>query len=163
MPVDTSIIGKVTSRSRVRIERGPVANFALSVGDESPIYKDPSAAVDAGLPGMPAPPTFPFCMENWGRFAEIQPEGQPEENPLAGMVGAALSSGALVLHGEQAFSYHRPVVVGDVLFGEGNVVDVYEKESKGRAMTFIVTETNWTDDRTGEPVVTTRFNLILRP
>ncbi len=29
-------------------------------------------------------------------------------------------------------------------------------------MTFIVQETNWTDDKTGEPVVTTRFNLIHR-
>jgi hypothetical protein len=29
-------------------------------------------------------------------------------------------------------------------------------------MTFIVSETNWTDDKTGDPVVTARFNLIHR-
>jgi hypothetical protein len=29
-------------------------------------------------------------------------------------------------------------------------------------MTFIVSETKWSDDTTGEPVVTARFNLIHR-
>jgi len=29
-------------------------------------------------------------------------------------------------------------------------------------MTFVVVETNWTDERTGDPVVTTRFNVIHR-
>ena len=29
-------------------------------------------------------------------------------------------------------------------------------------MTFLVTETEWKDQRTGEPVVTTRFNIIHR-
>jgi hypothetical protein len=29
-------------------------------------------------------------------------------------------------------------------------------------MTFIIQETNWSDEKTGEPVVTTRFNVIHR-
>jgi hypothetical protein len=29
-------------------------------------------------------------------------------------------------------------------------------------MTFVVTETVWNDDKTGEPVLTARFNLIHR-
>ncbi|MDA8379699.1 MAG: MaoC family dehydratase N-terminal domain-containing protein [Actinomycetota bacterium] len=163
MTADTSIIGMVTSRSRVVIERGPVANFASALDDESPVYKDPAAAGAAGLAGIPAPPTFPFCMEHWGRFAEIQPEDQPDANPIADIIGSLMSSGGLILHGEQSFTYRRPIVVGDVLVGEGKVVDVYEKESsKGTKMTFIVSETSWTDERTGEPVVSTRFNLIHR-
>jgi hypothetical protein len=54
------------------------------------------------------------------------------------------------------------VLVGDVLLGEGTITDAYQKESKGRTMTFIVSETKWSDDTTGEPVVTARFNLIHR-
>ena len=54
------------------------------------------------------------------------------------------------------------LVVGDVLVSEGKVVDMYERESKGRTMTFVVMETVWRDDRSGEPVVTERFNLIHR-
>ena len=52
--------------------------------------------------------------------------------------------------------------MGDVLVGEGRVVDAYQKESKGKTMTFIVTETTWVDDKTGEPVATSRFNVIHR-
>src|SRR6185369_2310775 len=68
----------------------------------------------------------------------------------------------LVLHGEQEFEYHRPIVAGAVLRSEGKVVDAYEKESKGKTMTFVVSETVWSDDRTGDPVLTSRFNLIHR-
>jgi acyl dehydratase len=78
------------------------------------------------------------------------------------VIGPLMAKGGLILHGEQEFVYHRPVYVGDVLSGEGSVVDAYTKESKGKTMTFIVTETVWKDDRTGEPVVTTRFNVIHR-
>ncbi|MCL4423267.1 MAG: MaoC family dehydratase N-terminal domain-containing protein [Actinobacteria bacterium] len=162
MAVDRSNIGRVTSRSRVVIERGPVANFASALENLDPAYTTPEAARQAGLAGIPAPPTFPFCMEHWGRFAEIQPEDQPQGNPVAEIIGALMAKGGLILHGEQSFTYHRPVVVGDVLFGEGKVTDVYEKESKGKIMTFVVTETAWKDDKTGEPVVTTRMNLIHR-
>ncbi|MGH9206872.1 MAG: FAS1-like dehydratase domain-containing protein, partial [Acidimicrobiales bacterium] len=64
--------------------------------------------------------------------------------------------------GEQEFIYHRPVQVGDALRGEGKVLDAYERESKGKTMTFVVTETVWFDERTDEPVLTTRFNIIHR-
>jgi MaoC dehydratase-like protein len=77
-------------------------------------------------------------------------------------MGRLMSKGGLVLHGEQEFVYHRPIVVGDVLVGQGTLIDMYERESKGRTMTFIVVETVWRDDRSGDPVVTERFNLIHR-
>jgi hypothetical protein len=73
-----------------------------------------------------------------------------------------MANGGLILHGEQEFIYHRPIEVGDVLVGEGKISDAYQKESKGKTMTFIVSETNWSDDVTGEPVATTRFNVIHR-
>jgi acyl dehydratase len=156
------IIGKPTGKATVVIERGPVAFFADAVVDANPIYKSPDAAKAAGLAGIPAPPTFPFAMENWGKFAELQPADAPQGNPLMTALGSLIAKGGLILHGEQEFIYHRPVTVGDVLKGEGSVVDAYQKESKGKTMTFVVTETNWTDEKTGEPVVTSRFNVIHR-
>jgi hypothetical protein len=53
-------------------------------------------------------------------------------------------------------------MVGDVLRGVGTIVDAYAKESKGKTMTFVVTETVWSDASTGDPVVTSRFNIIHR-
>jgi acyl dehydratase len=156
------IIGKPMSKSKVVVERGPVANFATAVCDDNAVYRDPRAASEQGLRAIPAPPTFPFVMQAWGEFPEIQPSGKPVGNPLGEVIGPLMSKGGIILHGEQEFVYHRPVFVGDVLAGEGHVVDAYTKESKGKTMTFIVTETVWRDDNSGEPVVTSRFNLIHR-
>jgi acyl dehydratase len=157
-----SIIGQPTGKAKVIVERGPVQHFADAVLSASPIYHDPKAAKDAGFDGIPAPPTWPFSMEFSGKFAELQPADAPTGNPLMTAVGPLMAKGGLILHGEQEFIYHRPVQVGDVLVSEGKIVDAYQKESKGRTMTFIVSETNWRDDKTGAPVVTARFNLIHR-
>jgi acyl dehydratase len=157
-----SFIGKPMSKSKVVVERGPVANFATAVCDQDPVYRDPGAAAEAGFDRIPSPPTFPFVMNNWGEFPELQFSDRPSGNPLGEIIGPLMSKGGLILHGEQEFVYHRPVFVGDVLVGEGKVVDAYSKDSKGKTMTFVVTETVWKDDATGEPVVTTRFNLIHR-
>ncbi|MHB8289705.1 MAG: MaoC family dehydratase N-terminal domain-containing protein [Acidimicrobiales bacterium] len=161
MPIDKSVIGKPTGTSRVVIERSPVSNFASAVKDPSPEYRDPRAAAAAGFSAMPVPPTYPFAMEYWGKFDEIQPD-DPGENAMFEALSMLRGQGGLLLHGEQEFIYHRPMVVGDVLVGKGRISDIYEKESKGKTMTFIVTETVWSDDSSGEPVVTSRFNLIHR-
>ena len=72
-----------------------------------------------------------------------------------------MKTGGMVLHGEQAFTYHRPVVVGETLHSEGKVVDLYEKPTGDRVMTFLVTENEYRD-AAGELVLTTRMNLIHR-
>ena len=163
MAVDTSAIGKTTTRSRVRVERGPISNFAKAVTDANPVYQDAEAAKAAGFGDVPAPPTYSFAQGFWGAFPELQSDIEKvQSNPMFELMGGLMSKGGLVLHGEQEFTYHRPIVAGDVLKGEGKIVDVYEKESKGRTMTFIVMETVWSDDSSGDPVVTERFNLIHR-
>ena len=163
MAVDTSVIGKSTGAWRVTVERGPLSTFAAAVKDDNPIYADADVAGKAGFGGIPAPPTFTFALQFWGKFAEQQPEDPTGgENPMHAVMAKLMASGGIVLHGEQEFRYHRPIVTGDVLLGEGKIVDVYEKESKGTTMTFIVMETVWRDDATGEAAVTERFNLIHR-
>ncbi len=156
------IIGQATSKAKVVVERTPVSFFAEAVLSDSPIYRNPEAAAKAGFSAIPAPPTFPFVIETFGKYDEIQPSDAPKGNPLMAALGPLMAKGGMILHGEQEFIYHRPIVVGDVLLGEGSVTDAYQKESKGKTMTFIVTETVWTDDTTGDPVVTARMNLIHR-
>lgn len=164
MAVDTSLVGRVSGRKVVVVERGPVSAFALAVKDQSRIYRDRQAAVDAGFRDIPAPPTFPFAMGFWGTYRELQRDLEPvTANPMLEIMGQ-LGAG-LILHGEQEFEYHRPVVVGDVLYGEDVLSDVYEKEADSYLMTFVVTTTKWLDYAggvPGDPVVTTRFNLIHR-
>ena len=155
MTVDSSVIGARTGAWRVTVERAPIANFARVLGDTNPV-----------LPDTPAPPTFSFVMAYWGAYPEDQPPDPTAStggtNPMHRIMGELHSKGALVLHGEQEFVYHRPIVSGDVLDGEQSITDMYEKETDAATMTFVVMETRWNDAKSGEPVVTERFNLIAR-
>lgn len=156
------IIGRSTGTTVVAVERGQLAQFANAVTDPNPIYRDLQAAADAGLDGIPAPPTYPFVMGNFGVFPELQPDEAPAGNPMAEVLGPLMANGGIILHGEQAFTYQRPVLAGDVLVGEGKVVDAYQKESKGKTMTFVVVETAWSDRESGELVCTSTMNIIHR-
>lgn len=156
-------IGRTTAEAVVTIERATVSAFAASVLDDRPVYRNRDAALAAGFADVPAPPTFFFsAAPNWGRWEEEQPPDPTEaSNPMYEIMGALMSKGGMVLHGEQSFVYHRPAVVGEKLRMHGEVKDLYTKQSGDRAMTFLVIETTYVDD-TGAPVVTSTMNLIHR-
>lgn len=155
-------VGMSTGAGTVVVERAPVTAFAAAVGDTAALYRDDSAARTAGFSAIPAPPTFGFCLQNWGRWTELQPERDPAApQPVAEVIGALMAEGGLVLHGEQSFEYHRTVVVGDVLHYEGVVSDIYQRESGGRTMTFMVVEDRYTDEA-GDAVLTSTMNLLHR-
>jgi acyl dehydratase len=80
---------------------------------------------------------------------------------MAEVMGGLMAGGGLILHGEQEFTYHRPVVVGEKLRARGVVRDIYQKQSGDRTMTFMVIETAYTDDDE-DPVVTSTMNLLHR-
>ena len=160
--VATDYIGKPIPPQTVVVERGPVSNFAKAVKDESPIYADAAKAAEAGFEAIPAPPTFTFAMHHWGVFPELQPADADGPQPMLQALGELMADGGLILHGEQEFTYHQPLLVGQRLTASGAVKDVYVKEgSGGRPMTFIVTETIWSDEA-GAPVVTSTMTLLHR-
>lgn len=156
-------IGQPTVSAVITVERAPVAAFAISVLDDKSLWRDADAAEEAGFGGIPLPPTFLFsAAESWCRFDEEQPEDPTGgDNPMASVMGALMANGGLILHGEQAFEYHREVVVGEKLNYNGVVKDIYEKPTGDRTMTFLVME-NVFADQGGEPVVTATMNLIHR-
>lgn len=137
--------GLETGKQKVVIERGPVKVFADALGDEDPVYRGDTA---------PVPPTFPFVMPFWGSLGEGGAAGLP--------IDKLRGPGRAILHGEQAFEFTRWPKVGDVLEGTTVVTDVYEKEkSSGGKLEFYVSETDWKDAETGEPVVKTIFTLAI--
>jgi acyl dehydratase len=156
-------VGRSTGTSSLVVERGPVARFAEAVTETSPIYTDRAAAHAAGFDDIPVPPTWFFsAAAHWGAFPDEQPAGAtPPTSPTMEVIGRLLAEGGIVLHGEQEFTYHRPVVVGARLRSEGEVVDLYEKQAGDRTMTFLVTETRYYDEA-GDLVQTSRMNLIHR-
>jgi len=141
----TELKGTELGRETVRLDRGAVRVFARSL----------LAGVDAyDGDDAPVPPTFPFSWSYTGTLGREGSGGLPIEK-LRG-------PGRRILHGEQEFVYHRWPRVGDVLVSRGHVSDVYEKaKSNGGSMEFYVTDTDWSDATTGEPVVTTKFTLLV--
>ena len=159
--VDTSAVGAALPGAVITIERGPVSVFASAVKDDSDVYQSAEAANAAGFDNIPIPPTFPFAMVNWGQFREQQPEGWDAMGPMAEVFGSLMRNGGLILHGEQEFLYHAPVVVGDVLTMTGKVKDIYTKTSGEKTMTFVVSEQDYHNQR-GEHVLTQVTTILHR-
>ena len=157
MSVDTSVIGRQTGAWRVALDRSVLANFAAAVGDTSAAYRRADAARAADLHVRGA-----VLVGALDRRAARRSDRRAAATPCTRSWASCTRKGALVLHGEQEFEYHRTPVAGDVLDGVQTITDIYEKASETADMTFVVMETQWTDARDGSPVVTERFNLIAR-
>jgi peroxisomal enoyl-CoA hydratase 2 len=141
----TELKGRETGTQKVVIERGPVRVFAQALGDDDEVYGGEDALV---------PPTFPFVMSYWGSLGTGGAAGLP--------IDRLRGPGRAILHGEQAFEYERWPKVGDVLEGTTVISDVYEKErSNGGKLEFYVTETDWKDATSGDPVVKSIFTLVI--
>jgi acyl dehydratase len=157
------VVGLPTGKATITLERGPITQFAASVTDTNPIYRNKDAAKAAGFDDIPVPPTYFFSGATfWGAFPEAQPaDATPDRNPTMEIIGKLMSKGGIVLHGEEEFTYHKPVVVGDTITSEGKVVDLYEKPAGDKTMTFLVTENEYRN-QDGDLVLTARMNLIHR-
>lgn len=144
--LDKSFIGLETKPRSIEVEKGQLKFFADATGETDPVYFDEAAAKAAGHPTLPAPPTFLFCL---GTMA-------PAEENVMGKLGVDIGR---VLHGEQLFTYLKPIYAGDTITLKTRVSDIYEK--KGGALGFIVEDTE-AANQTGEPVGMTRTVIVVR-
>lgn len=124
--VDQSAVGHRFTPVTARVEPGRLRYFLNTLGEQNPVYRAPEAARAAGFARTPIPPTYLFCLEM-----------MDAEDPFE-MLTALDIDLARVLHGEQSFVYHAPVLVGDTLTFRPRVASVTEK--KGGALTLIVIE-----------------------
>jgi hydroxyacyl-ACP dehydratase HTD2-like protein with hotdog domain len=75
--------------------------------------------------------------------------------------GLAEIDPARILHGEQEYSYERPIRAGDRLTCVARIADVYEKEGRLGTMTFVIAEVEGRD-AAAEKVFAGRATLIIR-
>jgi acyl dehydratase len=145
MPLDPSFIGRSYPPTRpYEVGREKVREFAVAVGADHPAHHDPEAARALGHPDLVAPPTFPIVMS-------MAAGNQVIDDPALGL------DYSRVVHGDQRFSYVRPVYAGDRLTC---VCTVEEIISRG-GHDFVTTRTDIaTED--GEPVVTVWAKLVAR-
>jgi acyl dehydratase len=126
------------------VGREKVREFSRAVFATNPINHDVEAARAAGYSDIVAPPTFPVVVQE-ATLAQLL--GEPD-------AGIDFSR---VVHGDQRFTYSRPVVAGDELTATLSVTSV--KSLGGNSM---VTAESAIVDGTGDHVVTAISTLVVR-
>jgi acyl dehydratase len=149
------------SRVELPVEGLHVLTFARAIGDPNPVYSDPEAARAAGLPGVPAPPTFTIASTHAEADHPLRPRvgekwyGSGRE--ATGFEPGEVDPAAGVLYAEQHFEYARPVLVGDVLTGTMRPGRSWEKQGRRGGRLRFFEEVTEFRDAAGELVVTSRL------
>jgi acyl dehydratase len=126
------------------VGREKIREFARAVFATNPLNHDVDAARAAGHPDVVAPPTFPIVIQ---------------ERTLAQLLAEA-DAGidfTRVVHGDQRFTYTRPIVAGDELIATLTIASV--KSLGGHSM---VTAVSDIVDASGKHVVTATSTLVVR-
>ena len=132
------------TRAVYAVGREKIREYALATGESDPRHLDPDAARAAGYDDVVAPPMFAavYCAPAIGP-AILDPE-----------VGIDF---ARMVHGAQEFTWHEPVVAGDEIATEAELVE--RRQSGGlKFFTFKTTSTN----QRGETVCEGRWTNIVR-
>jgi acyl dehydratase len=128
------------------VGREKIREFSSAVFSVNPLNFDVEAARAAGYDDLVAPPTFGVVVQ---------------ERTLAQLLATpdADLDFSRVVHGEQRFSYTRPIVAGDELTATLTLATVSVKQLGGHSM---VTSESSITDATGAHVVTAISTLVVR-
>jgi acyl dehydratase len=121
-----------------------VREFADAIGEGSPLCRDRTAARAAGYPDVVAPPTFAMAVVARAQEAVLF---DPE-------LGLDFSR---VVHGDQAFTHHRPICAGDELRAVVHIDAIRQMAGSD-----IITLRTELADVAGAPVSTAVSTLVSR-
>lgn len=126
------------------VGREKIREFAEAIGDPNPVYHDLAVARALGHADLPAPPTFPFVITMRALNAAMF-------DPALGL------DYARVVHGEQSYTYVRPLLAGDEVVVDA-VIESIDSAGRNEFLTLRA------DVRTvdGEAIVTTRSVIVSR-
>jgi acyl dehydratase len=114
MAINRAYVGRVFPASEpYEVSRVKIAEFAAAIGDPNPLYRNRAAAAAAGHTDVIAPPTFPIVIT-------LASSGAALDDPDLGL------NYAMVVHGEQRFTYTRPLTAGDVVTAQVTITDIRE-------------------------------------
>jgi acyl dehydratase len=112
MPINPEYVGRsYPPGAPYEVSRVKIAEFARAIGDPNPVYQDTAAAQAAGFPDVIAPPTFAIVIS-------MHSTGDAVGDPALGI------NYAMVVHGEQQFSYTRPLRAGDVVTAQTTITGI---------------------------------------
>ena len=143
--VDTTQVGRVFSPTETyTVSAAKTEEMARATGATSPLHTDRDAARAAGYADVVAPPTFAVAVAQRAEFAYVQ-------DPSSGI------DFSRVVHAEESFVHHRPMVAGDELSTAVTVESITE-----RAGITMVTTRAEIAGADGAPVSTVRSTMAVR-
>jgi acyl dehydratase len=113
-------VGKLVNIHIMQIDRRMIDQYLDAMGDPNPVWRDKSAAIQAGYADLPVPP---------GLITSMQMEG---DSPSLHMNEQSHLKGAVDGGGEWEF-YH-PVYLGDVITVTRKLLNIKERQGKLGAM-----------------------------
>ena len=126
MALDAGLVGRSYPPSAVyEVGRAKIAEFAAALGETDPVHRDPAAARALGHPDVIAPPTFAIVV-TLGAADVVLADPDVELDY------------SRVVHGEQKFVHHLPIVAGDQLVAVLNVDAI--RSAGGHSMVVLRTE-----------------------
>ena len=145
MTDDASLAGRhYSAPATYVVAREVVRQFADALGVDHPLHRDEVAAREAGYADVVAPTTFAVVV------------AQPATDAMMADPTVGLEYSRIV-HGEQVFVHHAPIVAGDELTAEMTVAGV--RAAAGASMLTLVTEVATV---AGEPRSTVTALLVHR-
>lgn len=112
MAINQEIVGRIYPATEpYSVGREKIREFAAAVKATSPLHFDVQAAQNAGYSDLIAPPTFAIILAQKADTALIT-------DPEAGI------DFSRVVHADQRFTHHRPIMAGDELLTEVHVDSV---------------------------------------
>ena len=145
MSINPEIVGRVyPAEGTYAVGREKIREFARAVHAKHPFHCDVESARAAGYADVIAPPTFAIILAQAADAVLINDES----------AGIDFSR---VVHADQRFTHHRPIVAGDELHTEVHV-DSLRVMGAGAMLT---TREEITD-AAGEPVATCISSLLVR-
>ncbi|OBJ53950.1 FAS1-like dehydratase domain-containing protein [Mycobacterium asiaticum] len=124
------------------VGREKIREFAASIQNDHPLHNDEDAAAEAGYPSLVAPLTF---LAIAGRRVQLE---------IFTKFSIPINI-ARVMHRDQKFLFHRPILVGDKLHFDTYLDSVIQ--SHGTVLAEIRSEVT---DAEGKPVITSVVTML---
>lgn len=144
MAIKTDAVGKQFPPVEYVVGTEKIREFTAATYDDNPLSNDEAAAKAAGFSGVVAPPMFAVVYSSKAAAPAMF-------DPAVGM------NFAMMVHGAQDFTFHKPVVAGDRITTTASVKSIEENGGKGF---YVFTTESVNQD--GEPVVTADWTCIVR-
>jgi len=134
------------------VGREKIREFASAVGASHPAHHDTVAARGLGYPDLVAPPTFAVVIAQ-------RAESQYVADPAAGI------DFSRVVHADEGFTHHRPIVAGDELVTVLHVDSVTQRAGISMISTRCELYAAGPDGEadTDDHVATVTSSLVVRP